>query len=418
MLGCQQGKVVLNPFTTEYKAFFEQEKEIIINQIDSYVISIEHIGSTSIKNLIAKPIIDIAISLNSVKKYKKIAKKMSDIGYEYKGESGIIGRYFFVKGDDDKTCFHVHAYLHGSQQYLNHIIFRDYLLVHPLYVDGYSKLKLQLFEKFENNRAAYTEGKNEFIQKILVKARKKYDQYIKEYNQPFKGWDFSYLKKRMLDEKVDWDYKAIVEKYLPNINCLLDMGTGGGEVLASIKGLPSCTVATEGYLPNVSIARKKLIPLGIKVVQLKNGDKLPLPSNKYNVVINRHDSYDPFEVHRVLTPNGIFITQQVGGKECHELNDFLGTHCNLEYDFWNLPYALNQIGDYLKISESKTQYLQTTFLDIGAVLYYLKAAKWQIPDFSILHYFEKILLLEQNISDFGKFICTSERFLLIGRKIK
>ncbi len=418
MLGCKRGIVQLEPYNEQWKELFESEKNKIINQIDSYILTIEHIGSTSINKMRAKPIIDIAISLNSVKNYKKIARKMADIGYEFKGEGGISGRFFFIKQDSDITYFHVHAFLKESKSYVDHILFRDFLKAHPLYADGYAKLKSQLFLKFENNRLEYTEGKNEFIQKILVKARSKYEKYQKEYNQPFKGWDFSYLKKRMISEQVDWDYQKIVEKFLPNINCLLDMGTGGGEVLAAINGLPSCTIATEGYSPNVSTARKKLTPLGVKVVQLKKGDQLPLPSNKFNVVINRHDSYDPKEVHRVLTPNGIFITQQVGGKECHELNDFLGTHCNLEYDFWNLPYALNQISDYLKISESKTQYLQTTFLDIGAVLYYLKAAEWQIPDFSILHYFEKLLLLEQNISEFGKFICTSERFLLIGKKTK
>ncbi|MCK5811384.1 MAG: GrpB family protein [Clostridiales bacterium] len=418
MLGCKNKIVQLKPYDKLWIELYESEKNKIINQIDNYIVSIEHIGSTSIKNLIAKPIIDIVISLNSVKKYKKIARKMVDIGYEFKGEGGISGRLFFIKQDSSRTYFHVHAFINGSQEYINHILFRDYLRVHHLYTDDYSKLKLQLFEKFENDRLAYTEGKNEFIKKILVKARNKYEKYQKEYNQPFKGWDFSYIKKRMTNEEVDWKYQKIIEKYLPNINCLLDMGTGGGEVLSSIKGLPLCTIATEGYRPNVSIAKKKLASLGIKVVRVNKGNQLPLQNNKFDLVINRHESYDPKEVYRVLTPNGIFITQQVGGKECHELNDFLGTHCNLEYDFWNLSYAINQISDYLKISESKTQYLQTTFLDIGAVLYYLKAVMWQIPQFTVLEYFEKLILLEQYISENKKFTCTSERFLIIGRKTK
>ena len=85
-----------------------------------------------------------------------------------------------------------------------------------------------------------------------------FDYLTKEYNAPFTGWDFSYLDGRMIQDDLPWNYKEIVEKYISGKNRLLDMDTGGGEFIYSLLNLPKNVFATEGYEPNISIAKNKL----------------------------------------------------------------------------------------------------------------------------------------------------------------
>ena len=86
-----------------------------------------------------------------------------------------------------------------------------------------------------------------------------------EETEPFEGWDFSHLQGRMHEDQLSWDYTSIVREALPGAASLLDMGTGGGEFLSSLEPLPPNTHATEGYAPNVPVARARLEPLGIQV---------------------------------------------------------------------------------------------------------------------------------------------------------
>ncbi|HEY8286707.1 MAG TPA: class I SAM-dependent methyltransferase, partial [Chloroflexota bacterium] len=87
--------------------------------------------------------------------------------------------------------------------------------------------------------------------------------------QPFAGWDFSSLHGRMLEDRPAWDYAEQARRRFSGVTTLLDMGTGGGEVLAGLAPLPPRTVATEGYAPNVEIARHRLAPLGVDVVAVE-----------------------------------------------------------------------------------------------------------------------------------------------------
>ena len=83
----------------------------------------------------------------------------------------------------------------------------------------------------------------------------------------FEGWDFSYLEStnRMQEFPLSWNYRHEVKKRMNRCSSLLDMGTGGGEFLSSLAPLPKIVCATEGYEPNIPIARKELEPLGVKV---------------------------------------------------------------------------------------------------------------------------------------------------------
>ncbi|MCZ7671964.1 MAG: hypothetical protein M5U34_34940 [Chloroflexi bacterium] len=84
-----------------------------------------------------------------------------------------------------------------------------------------------------------------------------------EEQVPFKGWDFSYIRERMIEESPPWSYKALAMTLMAQADSLLDMGTGGGERLLSMReAWPPQVFATEGYAPNVALARKKLEPWG------------------------------------------------------------------------------------------------------------------------------------------------------------
>src|SRR5690606_12581277 len=136
--------------------------------------------------------------------------------------------------------------------------------------------------------------------------------------------------------------------------------------------------------PNFPIARERLAPLGIEVHTVEDDASLPFPDNSFDLVINRHESYAVSEVERILKPGGHFITQQVGGDNDNELNRLLGAPANDEYAHWNLAYAVNEFtGSDLEVIWRAESEVPTRFYDIGAVVYYLQAVPWQIPDFSV-----------------------------------
>ncbi|NBE95548.1 class I SAM-dependent methyltransferase [Nonomuraea sp. KC401] len=101
-----------------------------------------------------------------------------------------------------------------------------------------------------------------------------------------------------------WDYAGMVRERLPGTASLLDLGTGGGELLASLAPLPPRTVATEGHPPNVPVARRRLEPLGVEVVAAGGEGTLPLPTGAFELIVDRHEAYDPHEVRRLLAPGG------------------------------------------------------------------------------------------------------------------
>ncbi len=148
-----------------WEDYFLIESKRIQQALYNETLPLEHIGSTSVKGLVAKPIIDIAGTLASFDNIQAIAKAMEDLGYTYKGENGIEDRHFFTKGKP--TTFHVHLTLEGHPIFENHIRFRDALRQNPAAIQTYNRLKQDLLKRFPNDRKAYTEGKHDFIQSIL-----------------------------------------------------------------------------------------------------------------------------------------------------------------------------------------------------------------------------------------------------------
>lgn len=245
-----------------------------------------------------------------------------------------------------------------------------------------------------------------------------FEAYLQEANQAhFSGWDFGFLEGRLIETDPPWDYRAIVLTHLPNCNSILDLGTGGGEFLSGLPGLPPHTRATEGWLPNLDIARQKLSSLGIQVHFFEDESSLPFENEQFDLIINRHESFSAPELARILKRNGLFVTQQVGGLDNLELNRFLAPDLPLPYASWNLETATAQLRQNgFEILDKKEAKITYNFQDIGAVVYYLKVCEWQIPGFTVDGYRSELHALHQVINQRGKFESSGERFLIQARK--
>jgi len=253
-----------------------------------------------------------------------------------------------------------------------------------------------------------------------------YNYLVSEYDQPFSGWDFAYLKDRSVDIHTDqrWDYTATVLAAMRGAESMLDMGTGGGERLAAMQPLPPRTCATEGYAPNVSVARQRLALLGVTVYEIDDDDHLPFADEQFDLIINRHASYAPCEVLRILKPGQRFITQQVGdqtNRRLHELLDYAPKDMFYpgakQKHAWNLSYAVHELQDARwRIVEQQEEFYPIRYYDAGAIVYYLKAIPWEIPDFSVKKYFDKLAEIDRLIKREGYVDVLFHQFFIVAQK--
>jgi SAM-dependent methyltransferase len=245
-----------------------------------------------------------------------------------------------------------------------------------------------------------------------------YDFLLDEYSYPFQGWDFSHVTRtrRMVDGPLTWGYGSLVIARIRKARALLDMGTGGGELLASFAPLPALTCATESYKPNVGVAKKRLEPLGVKVFKTREDGPLPFEDGTFDLVINRHESYSPSEVFRVLRPGGSFVTQQVGCENDEQIRRLLGADLP-RLPRWDLRIASGQLRRAgFKLSFQKEDHPIRRFYDVGALVYCLKATPRVIPDFSLRKYFGALSRLNKKIEREGYIEDQNHRFVIITQK--
>jgi SAM-dependent methyltransferase len=230
---------------------------------------------------------------------------------------------------------------------------------------------------------------------------------------PVQGWDFGWIREgdRFYEEPLPWDYSELVARRAARSPDLLDLGTGGGERLASLSSHPHLTVATESYPPNVRVAARRLAPLGIPVVRTSgapdnvvNADpgsrgRLPFRDGSFHLVIDRNEAYVAREVARVLAPGGLFLTEQSGSAEIPELCRLLGLSAppDLGRD-WNLDFAKAQAVEAgLKPLEGGEARFSMSFRDVGALAWYLTAVPWAVPEFQIERHRKQLEELHERI---------------------
>ncbi len=237
----------------------------------------------------------------------------------------------------------------------------------------------------------------------------------------FIGWNFSWLHGRYVEGDASWKYREKVLAKMKTSKRFLDMGTGGGELLSTLQPFPDASYATEGYPPNVPIARKRLEPLGVKVLAVEN-TKLPFENGFLDLIINRHEEYGANELHRALTKGGYFLTQQVGAKNNIELHKLLGLESLGKTTFsgrseWDLNYAVTELKEAgFHVLEQKEEFPKSRFNDVGALAYFLKAVPRDVPDFTIDRYRKKLLTIHQKILSDGFLEVTTHRFFIEAHK--
>ena len=171
MIGLARGTVKIVPYNHKWKEEYKKEEGLLYSIIGEYIIDIQHVGSTSIEGLASKPIIDIAIAVNSLNDVEKFRNLLENAGYHFRGSAGVEGRVMFAKGNEDLRTHYLHIEIFDGALWKNHICFRDYLRLSTESVEEYSRLKKELAAKYEDDRNEYTSAKNEFISSILKKAK-------------------------------------------------------------------------------------------------------------------------------------------------------------------------------------------------------------------------------------------------------
>jgi SAM-dependent methyltransferase len=248
--------------------------------------------------------------------------------------------------------------------------------------------------------------------------------------EPFEGWDFSHLAGRMVEAPPSFDYLAAVRARLQGVERLLDLGTGGGEVLSALAPFPGTTVATEAWAPNAALAGRRLSVLGASVVLVDGAPEnwqtiaaphravpaLPFANAAFDLVIDRHESYLPAEVFRVLRPGGRFVTQQCGGTHHAELNDLLGLP-QPRYTAWGLAAAEAQLSavGFIEIVGQEA-FTETRIHDVGAIVYHLKALPWQAPGFRAGDHLGRLKALHEQIASASPLTIRAQHFLVEALK--
>ena len=254
---------------------------------------------------------------------------------------------------------------------------------------------------------------------------------------PVAGWDFSWMDGRRTDlDSLPWSWFVEIASAVAatEARSLLDMGTGGGEVLAryvssGVGPQPELTVATEAWRPNVAVAAARLGPLGIEVVADEgapdnsdwagpgSGGRLPFGRGRFDVVINRHEAYAPDEVRSVLAPGGRFVTQQVGGENEHEWVEWFGRPAEHAALGWGRAEAVAQAeANGLEVLDSGEAFPRSSFTDIGAVVYYLRLIPWFVPGFDPTGTDRATLKrLHEHIASEGPFVLRGHRYWFVAR---
>ena len=161
------------PYDTTWPQKYEKEKTAILDRIGQYGVQLEHIGSTAIPGLGAKPIIDIMIGLQQFDDKRHCMPVLESMGYQYISDFETTfpdRRFFYKRSQNGRRTHQVHMVEIGCPFWVDHLLFRDYLRVHPDEAAEYYDLKLKLAGDYQTDRLGYNDAKTEFIQGVMSRA--------------------------------------------------------------------------------------------------------------------------------------------------------------------------------------------------------------------------------------------------------
>lgn len=166
-LGLSPYSVKVVPYDPEWPKEFALEKARLLQKFGNEL-KIEHVGSTAVPGLPAKPIIDMLMAVESFEKLEYYATTLQDMGYEYKSRNMFKGRKFFPKNQAGKHTHHISLVIQNDpRNWDEKLSFRDALRKDNTMRDKYASLKQELARKYVNDRDSYTLAKDDFINKAL-----------------------------------------------------------------------------------------------------------------------------------------------------------------------------------------------------------------------------------------------------------
>jgi SAM-dependent methyltransferase len=241
-----------------------------------------------------------------------------------------------------------------------------------------------------------------------MKTVRRYEDLVGEaVGVPITGWEFAWLDGRAMGSEPSWSYPELARPLVRHARSLLDLDTGGGEMLAELAPLPRRTVAVEGWMPNVPVARDRLAPYGVSVLT-----ELPGGEREFDLVLSRHGRLPVADIARLLAPGGTLLSQQVGGDDLADLNAALGAPPPHPRP-WTADVAVAQLESAgLRVTDVREERPPLTFRDVGAIVYQLRAVPWQIRDFDPQRYERPLRRLDALIRTYGEFTATAHRFLV------
>lgn len=169
MVGLKRGTVKLVPYRRQWVNSFKQEKKKLFARLGNLIIDIQHVGSTAIPGIYAKPIIDMSLGIKNFKDAKKLIKPLDTIGYHFYKKFGR--QILFAKGPDKKRTHYLHVMKYNGAKWKGDLLFRDFLIRRPAQAKDYTRLKQRLAKQYPNDRERYTAGKKYFIGKIKKSAK-------------------------------------------------------------------------------------------------------------------------------------------------------------------------------------------------------------------------------------------------------
>ena len=239
-----------------------------------------------------------------------------------------------------------------------------------------------------------------------------------EERQPFLGWDFSYLEGRMIEEQPDWSYSARAAELMRQSSSVLDLDTGGGERFLNLReAWPPKVVATEHYPPNVKLATERLSPFGVNVIDIELSDfgLMPFQEAEFDLILNRHGTFNPDEVARVLTLGGTFLTQQVHGLWAVDLLASFDAEPQWP-DATPEKYVPRLKAAGMEIVNLQDWSGNLTFTDVGAVVYYVKAVPWLVPGFSVESHVKYLFNLQEQLQNKKSLTFSARKYLIEAQK--
>lgn len=244
------------------------------------------------------------------------------------------------------------------------------------------------------------------------------DMWRFEEEFPFGGWDFSHLDGRWELEALPWDYDEIVRSVLRPTDRLLDIETGDGAYLLSLRHPYEKTAATERFKDDFELCENELAPLGIIVRRADAScEPLPFADASFDMAINRHGAYTAAEIARVLKPGGVYVTEQVGWRNNLQLSRRILTDympAQPQHDLAHEREAFEDEG--LELTVAREYFPKLRFYDVGAIVYYASIMGLEFPGFSVDRYARELLCLERDVEDCGTVESLQHRFMIVAKK--